>query len=287
MLYGILAALGFGLADFLTAIATRRVGTVFVLVVSQVVGMALILAYLAASGTPLGGVPASAWTLMILGGVAAGAGYFALYRGLELGPIALVSPIVAADSAFGVILFVVFLHETLSRGAVAAVAVTITGVILASTDLQGLARLEARPPVRRGIAAALVSLVFFTIGLFAAGYYTKPYGWFIPLFASRLGTGAVLAAFLGATRARDLRGHGTLRDAGLAATIGVADLLGFATFTRGTQVTLASIVTAASATFPLIPVAGGLILFGERPAVTQAAGVAMVIGGLVLLGLAR
>jgi drug/metabolite transporter (DMT)-like permease len=47
-----------------------------------------------------------------------------------------------------------------------------------------------------------------------------------------------------------------------------------------------SVVTAASATYPLIPVFGGVVLLHERPVPTQYLGIAMVIGGLLLLGVA-
>jgi drug/metabolite transporter (DMT)-like permease len=41
-------------------------------------------------------------------------GYFSLYRGLELGPLAIVSPIVAADGAIAAVLAILLLHERVS-----------------------------------------------------------------------------------------------------------------------------------------------------------------------------
>jgi drug/metabolite transporter (DMT)-like permease len=73
---------------------------------------------------------------------------------------------------------------------------------------------------------------------------------------------------------------------GLAVMVGVVELLGTISYARGAEVGLVSIVTAASATYPLIPVFGGVALLQERPAPNQYLGVAMVIGGLVLLGVA-
>ncbi len=285
MIYGLLAAVGFGTADFLTAISSRRIGTFATLLIGQVAAMALILAFAAIGRPDLSGPDASQWGLMLLGGACAGVGYFALYRGLELGPIALVSPIVGADAAFSVALFVVVLHETLSVGATAAIAITITGVMLASADPRALA--HQRSAESKGIPFALVALVFFSIGLFAAGYYARSFGWFPALLSSRLGTMAVLLTFLAATRGRDLRRSLPARNVALAVAVGLTDLAGFAVFARGTQVASASIVTAASAAFALIPIVGGVVLFRERPAPTQWVGVAIVICGLVLLGLAR
>jgi drug/metabolite transporter (DMT)-like permease len=67
----------------------------------------------------------------------------------------------------------------------------------------------------------------------------------------------------------------------------VVDVFGLISYSRGSELGLVSIVSAASAAFPLVPVAGGIVLFQERPAITQFLGVALVIGGLILLGLAQ
>jgi len=69
-----------------------------------------------------------------------------------------------------------------------------------------------------------------------------------------------------------------------AMIVGLIDVLGGAAYARGTELGFVSIVSAASATFPLIPVVGGVLLFRERPAASQFAGVALVVGGLLLLG---
>ena len=62
---------------------------------------------------------------------------------------------------------------------------------------------------------------------------------------------------------------------------------GVALFARGSEVGSVSIDAAVSATFPLVVIAGGLILFHERPTPIQWLGVLAAITGLVLLGLGR
>jgi len=61
----------------------------------------------------------------------------------------------------------------------------------------------------------------------------------------------------------------------------VVDLVGSAAFTRGRQLGLVSIVIAVSATFPVLPTAGGMFAFGERHAPTQVVGAGLVIAGLI------
>jgi uncharacterized membrane protein len=78
----------------------------------------------------------------------------------------------------------------------------------------------------------------------------------------------------------------TTRAIWFAAAVGVAELGGTIVYARGAEVGLVSIVTAASATYPLIPVLGGLHLLHERLAPSQYLGIALVVIGLATLGLA-
>src|SRR5439155_4098130 len=110
------------------------------------------------------------------------------------------------------------------------------------------------------------------------------FGWFLPILGSRIGTTGTVATRL-AVRPPSVPAGRARWWLGTAAGVGLADVLGLAAFTRGIQISNASIVTAASATFAVIPVIGGLTVFGERPAPSQVIGVAFVVGGLVLLGL--
>ena len=285
MIYGLVAAVGFGLADFLTAIAARRLGALLTLVVVQVVGTLMVTAFFVVAGPSTGAAAGGVWVGLIVAGGVTALAYFGLYRGLELGPVAIVSPVVAANAAIAILLVVPVLHERVSGPAWIGVVAALAGVVLASTDPRGVgAALRAD---RRGIAWALVAMVIFGVAVFISGWAAKRFGWFLPMFCSRLGTMAALAAVVGATGGRTIQRPGpSARFLWLAAVVGVVDLGGFAAFTRGSQVGLVSIVIAVSATFPLIPMAGGMLAFGERPAPTQLLGAALVVVGLFVLGVA-
>ena len=68
------------------------------------------------------------------------------------------------------------------------------------------------------------------------------------------------------------------------ALAGAADLLGVV-FAAGAEQGFVSIVLAASAVFPLIAVALSVV-FHERIVANQYVGIALVVSGLLLLGLA-
>src|SRR5436305_8412921 len=88
--------------------------------------------------------------LGLITGVMAAVGYFSLYRGLELGPLAIVSPVTAADGAVGAVLAVLFLNELLSPWQIAMLVIIFLGILGASTNL-----VEVRGIVRSSGLAGL------------------------------------------------------------------------------------------------------------------------------------
>ncbi len=70
-----------------------------------------------------------------------------------------------------------------------------------------------------------------------------------------------------------------------ALLVGVIDNVAFSAFARGTELGFISIVAAASATYPLIPLVGGVTFLRERFAPNQLVGGALVIAGLFQLAL--
>jgi drug/metabolite transporter (DMT)-like permease len=75
-------------------------------------------------------------------------------------------------------------------------------------------------------------------------------------------------------------------DVSFAAAVGLVEIAGGLAYARGAEVGLVSIVTAASATYPLVPVIGSVGLLKERPSALQYVGLVLVVAGLATLGLA-
>jgi transporter family protein len=286
MLYGLGSALGFGIADLFGAISTRRIGvpvTLFVIQLVDVLALTLLLM------TPLpGSLDASgpAWTAILVSGALGTISFFSFYRALQLGPVAVVSPVFASYASIAVILSVVLIGERLSTLATLGVVATLVGVVIASV---GTAAADSRPlSSSGGIPFALAATLAWGIATYLIGRYAKETGWFLPVYGSRLvelvGVGAALLLLSGV-------GHTTRvprpRDAAVAAGAGLADVTAVALLARGSQVGLVSIVSAVSATFPLVLIAGGITLFHERPTSTQWIGALTTVTGLVVLAIGR
>ncbi len=283
MIFGLTAALGWGVADFGAAVVGRRLGSVSTAVTAHMAGL-LTLLVLIVGLRPTWSTPAVVIAWMVGNGIIAAAAYLLLYRALELGPVALVSPVVAAYAVITIALAVTFLGESLPGIVTIGAFTTVVGVVLTSTDLRKLGR--PSPIGRSGLRYAIASMALFGVATFLLGRYAKEVGWLPALTLSRaFSTVSLVGVALITGGARPARWDGSVIPAVAgAALVGVIDVLGGAAYARGTELGYLSIVSAASATFPLIPVVGGIILLRERPAASQLTGIALVVGGLLLLG---
>jgi len=286
MLYGLGSALGYGFGDLCGAISTRRIGVPVTLFIIQLVDVILLSLLML---TPLPGelsASGAAWAAIVAAGVLGTMSYLSFFRALQLGPVAVVSPVFASSAAVSVLLAVLFNGERLSAMASTGVALTIAGVALASA--QGEGPREDGPRSWGGIPYALVATVAWGVASYLIGRYSQETGWYLPTVGTRAVEFVLMGIVLLVVASRSVplpfpRGKTVLFPVGSA----VADATGVAMFARGSQVGLVSITSAVSATFPLVVIAGGLILFHERPSPRQWLGVLAAIVGLVLLGLGR
>jgi len=243
-------------------------------------GAALAVALLALGRWPDFTLAAIPWGLA-LGALGAGS-LFLLYRGLALGPIAVVSPIVASYSAFTVILVVVLLGERLSVEQAVAICAVFVGVLLATADLRALAASIRRP--LPGVPISMVATIGFACWgtLFAAG--AREHDGMALVLMNRAGGAVILAAAVLALRARrpsDTRAS-TLT---LLATVGVLDTFSNVLFMLGIQGGNAAITVTGSGLYPILPAFMGIVRHGERLAPNQYVGIAVVVGGMVALGI--
>ena len=285
MIYGLLAALGWGTTDFLGAVSGRRIGSLPALAVSQVAGTLVAVTLFLVHGagfSPVHGL----FVFVVANGLIAMTAYALHYRALELGPVAVVSPIGAGYAVVGFSLAVLLLDEDPGTAAIVGGLITIAGVVLVSTNVPLLrAGLHEKPP---GLWWAVGSSIGFGVAGLLLGVIARDSGdWVVTLLSTRLALLLALAPLLYARRRRFHR----LADAGptayaTAAVAGLFDLMGVAAYSAGATHGYLSVVLAASAIFPMIAVALSVAFLRERLVMNQYVGVLAVVGGLLLLALA-
>jgi uncharacterized membrane protein len=285
VIYGLLAAIGWGTTDFLGAVSGRRMGALPALAVSQLVGIIGATVLFVARGGGLGALHGLGWFL-VANGVIAMVAYAVHYHALELGPVAVVSPVGAGYAVVGFALAVLALGEHLGPAALLGGLITIGGVFLVSANLPLLrAGLHERPP---GLWWAVGSAVGFGVAGFILGVIAKDSNdWIATLFTTRLVLVLAYIPLLVARRRTFHKFAGATAIAYVAAAAaGAFDLMGVASYSAGATRGYLSVVLAASAIFPAIAVALSVVFLKERLVFNQYLGIAVVIGGLLLLALA-
>ena len=276
---GTLSAVAWGTADVFVTYLSRRVGFFRTLFLTQVFGVVLlVIVALALDGLP-GPSTAQVLTLLALGPVAVAA-YGGFYRALELGPIAIVSPIASANGAVVVLLAVLVLGESLS-------AVQALGCLLVLGFIV-LAALEPKATTAEGgssgVRMALIASTAFGGYLFVLATISEDLGWLVPILIARSITVGILATVAVARRPP---AYGKLGRVGVLGCLcaGMLDACGYLVFNRGAEIGEVAITSAAASAYPVIPIVVGLVALRERVAVHQLVGVAGVLAGMVVLSL--
>ena len=281
VLFGLAFAVGIGIADVISAVLTRSIGvlrTVFLLQFFGVVGLGIF----GVSTGQMEGLEPKYWAW--LAGMTALVAFFYLgfFKALQVGPIALVGPIVAAHSVLVVLLAMVFLGETISRWQAVAIVVTVTGVALASVNLRAFR--SGTAVLGLGVVLAIVVCIAAGFWQFALAALSRELGWFVPVFLTRLFMVGILLPAVIVRRDWPWRGM-NLRLTVSIVLVAVVETGALLAFTRGSEIGIVSIVAAASTAYPVIPVIGGIVLFRERLSPIQFAGLFIVVLGLLGLAL--
>jgi len=279
---GLLVATVYGAADFLGGLASRRRAATVVVLWSQSVGL-VALAFL----VPLGGGSPSGRDLGL--GVGAGlvglCGVLLLYRGLGAGRMAVVAPLTAVGAALVPFLVGVAGGDGLPALRLAGVAAALIGVALVSrpppeadADADaGVAHTSVATEVALGLGAGLAfGLVFVLLASLSedAGLW--------PVLVQR--TASVPAALL-LTTALHLSARVGRADLRLIVPAGLCDAAANVLFVLAARAGALSVVGVISSLYPASTVLLAAVVLKERITRSQAVGLALAGGGVVLLAL--
>ena len=291
---GLIAALCWGSTDVAAAFAGRRLGSLRVAAVVQVTSVIaiLVLCLLRSSWLPTkpGDLLAS-----IINGVVAALAYLSFFTALRIGPVSVVSPVVAAYGGLTVVLAVLLRGETLAPLQAIGAAVATGGVVLTGLVSNGGRGVRI---VGRGVVLSLIAMACFALLTVGLAGPIRSAGWLPVLLASRLANAAtvwlVLAAVL-ATRARiaapllagatDRRPISRRVALAVALAGGLLDIGGFVAFAVGLEAAPTWIVGLASSFGPVVSVLVAVGLWGERLQRSQWVGLAGIAAGLVAVAL--
>jgi drug/metabolite transporter (DMT)-like permease len=289
--YGLIAALCWGSTDVMATIGGRRLGSLRVIAIAQLASLAIagLVAIVMGSGLPADPIVLVASALM--GVVAAGA-YLSFFTALRIGPLAVVSPVVAAYGGVTVLLAVVLRGESLSGVQAVGAVLATSGVVLTGLIFEGGWR--GTRIVGRGVVFSVIAMLLFSVLTIGMAGPIQVAGWLPVLLTSRIANAATIWTVLAIVIVAKPRGSETLLAASsprskravlAAATAGVLDIVGFVAFAIGLEVAPTWIVGLASSFGPVVAVIVAVAIWGERLRPTQWVGLAGIAAGLAAVAL--
>ena len=294
LLAGLGAALSWGTMDIASALASRRIGSLRVTAGVQLISSGLLIVAAVATGLAIPTEPGVLATCALLGLIGAGA-YFAYFTGLRIGPISVVSGMVAAYGGLTVVLAVVVRGESLSLTQALGAAVATAGVILTGVAFGG--GLRATRFAGPGVIFAVVALILFALMAITMDVALESADWLQVLLLSRLVTAAIsIVAVAGVAVHDGPAAHGDaasdrpllrrqLRVAAMLAVAGALDVSGLIAFAIGLSEAPTWMVGLASSFGPAVTILVAVALLGERLRRIQWLGLVGVAVGMVTIGL--
>jgi drug/metabolite transporter (DMT)-like permease len=291
LLLGLAAALCWGLTDVTAALGGRRFGSLPTLAVAQATSLVVLLVIGLVSEGRLPIAPDVAGQAAVFG-VMASVAYVAMFAGLAIGPVSVVSPSVAAYGGLTVILSVVVLGEVVLAHQWLGAAVGTIGVALTAIRFGGSVR--STRPVSGGVVLAAVALVLFACVTVGMARPIRQAGWLDVVFVARCANSAASWTLLLLVRRFHPRGSSVLlgppgapsgRLLGMVVIVGLLDVLGFIAFAIGLGIAPAWIVGLASSFGPAVAVLVAVGFLGERLRPVQWLGLLAIALGLGLIAL--
>lgn len=283
ILAGSITALAYAVSTLGSARSSRLAGAIPAVAGVMLVGSLLLLpvALLISPIPSSPAIPPMSFVWAVVAGVANVCGLLLAYAAYRLGAIAIVSTIGSTEGAIAAVISVAT-GQLLAPGAGPALVLVAVGVVLAATS--GGHELEEGVAISRAQSLRAAALSFAAacclgIGLFVAGRVSTslPPVWVV--LPGRL-AGAVLVGvpLLVTGRARVPR-----RAVPFIALTGLAEVIGLTSFSVGARQDIATTSVLASMFAPMAAIAA-FVLFRERLARRQIAGIALVVVGIALLG---
>ena len=267
------ASIAWGCSDFLAGIKTRRLAVLWVLLVSQCTGLALVLFAALVSGHAL---PSGHAALLAAGaGVAELIGFAALYRALAVGAMSVVAPVSATAALLPVVVSVATGQAPTTAQAL-GIAFALCGAALASFE-PGSGGRHAVAGAGLALIAALGFGIFF-VGMDLAADEGA-------LWAVALNRAAAVAVLVGIVLA--LRPGPLERSALLPlAAVGALDIAANTMFAIALTLGMAATVSVLGSLYPLATVVLARAVLHEHVTGSQRAGVIAALAGIGLVSLA-
>ena len=280
ILFGIVAMISWGVADFFVAKAVRKSGVFKTFIWTQIIGLILFLVIFSLFFK----FPILSFKALILILIAVFVGFIPLlayYKGLQIGAVSIISPIAASYAAIAVILSLIFLNETLTVLQAIGVSLAILGAVLTSFKFHDLTKLRLKN-FATAVKYAIIAMLGWGVLVVLIGILVSELGWFFPVFLVKMLIVLYALSYAGAAK----KNISFPKNAALfVILIGFLESIGFLAFGAGVSLEYTAIIAPVSSVYPAITIILAQIFLKEILDINQKIGIAFVLLGLVLLAI--
>lgn len=294
LLFGLMTAISFGVADFLAGLVGRRMSPLTLTLYSQSIGgMVITLLAVLLGGTP--SISDLAWGAAA--GVVLGSGFILYYRALSNGRMGVVAAVTGVWTAIVPFVVGLSLGERPSVMALLGIILVVVAIALVSSGEKSPdenALEQSGQPVKspsfymlqRGFVACDRSILQATI----AGLWLGLFFVFLgqaqtsaPIWPAASATiaSAVIVAVLIPVLKPDLRF--SISNLGVVVAVGLCQTLGTLTFVVAANLGMLSVVGVAGALSPVPTAILAFLLLKERASWVQMVGIAAALAGVVMM----
>src|SRR3989344_6491268 len=268
ILPGILSMLCWGIAIYLAATVSRKIGNVLTLFWMQLFGLSVGSIYFVWNfrSFHLSQAP-SFFPILFLIAIFHIIAYLSFYRGMEKGLVSIVSPLGSTWSLVTALLGVFIYKEVLSTNQVIAIASILIGILFISLDIKSLLQSQ-KVALLRGVREGLLSMMGWGLAWFLVVVPTRNLDWFLPAFIFRIFLIIMLAGYIKYQRKPFLPIKQPFPLLPLL-VIGAFDMLAFMSLSIGLSRTNSSILAPIASANTIVVIGLAVIFLKEKLKMNQ------------------
>lgn len=271
--FAILSAVTYGAADFLGGMASKRHRAMAVVVVSQMVGFALLLALLPVFGPQHYRLIDFAWGAAA--GLVGGVGLIFFYRGLSTGRMSVAAPLSAVTTAIVPLGFGLLIGDRPSTVAAVGIVAAISSIALITRERTTGEGETSNTGALDGLLAGVGFGTFFILIS-----RTDPTSGIWPLIGARSAS-IPFVALLAATLGRPVRPTKVIDRT--VAWAGVLDIAANALYLAAVRAGLISLASVVTSLYPASTIILARVVLKERLTVPRLVGVVLALAGIALI----
>lgn len=268
--------LSFGIAWFLAAISSKKIGALRALFLFQLVGIPFFVFLIPYASFNFS--INSLFAVLVLG-VYEAIIMMVIFHAMEIGNVSVVGPIIDSYGLFALPLSILFINEQITLFKVFAAFLIFIGVVLLSIN-----KSKKNLNLHKGVIPALVGALGTAIYFIFVGILARQVGWFLNALVIRVGISAVLF-FVLIFRKTDFKKLFSNNIWKILIPAAVLDVIGFSLFNASVLQSKISYATVIISAQSFIIVLLSWWFLKERLKIYQIVGLFAVVLGLVILSL--